>query len=693
MKIVLQDGRKDCGVCCLLSIIRFYGGEVPKEILRELTNTTKDGVSLYNLLEASKKLGFDAEGLEGKLEDIEINNLPCIAHIEVKKRYRHFIVIYKINTKKKEVTIMDPAKGKKVISFSEFHLLSSNYYLFLKPKKKIPILKKKNIIYKKIKTQIKQNKKLIFFIIILTSNCFILNIFTSFHFKLLLEYAIEYQISNNLLIISIILCSTFLLKNIMNYLRDILFHKWNCLFTIEITTLTYKQILTLPYLYFKNRTTGEVLSRFQDLNIIRDFLANFFTTITIDLFCVIIFFLLIEKYEKKLGIIVLIMMILFLILILLFRNQKRSKIKKVKQEEDIMNSYLIQGISNVDTIKGSHLEKRFTDKFELNTKSFQEKVYNYYTLLEKSNFLEQNGKDLLQIILYGVGSYFVINQSLTLTNFIMIQSFLSYLMNSYTNILYLVSNYHSYKLTLERVEEIFMLDQEEFQNSYFYLPYTLEGDIIIKNLNYKISSKEIFNNLNVVIKKGEKILLSGPSGCGKSTLMKFLMKYIDTPYGTIQISGIDINHYHLQNIRENITYITNNEYLFQDTLRNNICLYKEYDEEQIKKVCEICLVEDLIKSKNITLETVIEENGFDLSSGERQRIILARSILRKSNIYILDEALGQIDIYQEKKILKNIFTYLQDKTIIVISHRFHNKKEFDRVLKIEEGTICEEKAL
>ena len=172
-----------------------------------------------------------------------------------------------------------------------------------------------------------------------------------------------------------------------------------------------------------------------------------------------------------------------------------------------------------------------------------------------------------------------------------------------------------------------------------------------------------------------------------------ILRYIDTNYGSIQIAGIDINHYHLQNIRSHITYITSNEYLFQDTLKNNICLYQEYEEEEINKVCELCFVNELMKSKNISLETMIEENGFDLSNGERQRIILARSLLRKSSIYIMDEALGQIDIQREKKILQNIFSYLEDKTVIVISHRFNNKKEFDRVVKLEKGKIIENKAL
>ena len=101
MKVVLQDGIKDCGICSLLSIIRYYGGEVSKEYLREITNTTKDGVTLYNLIEGAKIIGFDAIGLSGKIENIDVNNLPCIAHFIVNKSYKHFVVLYDINLSKK----------------------------------------------------------------------------------------------------------------------------------------------------------------------------------------------------------------------------------------------------------------------------------------------------------------------------------------------------------------------------------------------------------------------------------------------------------------------------------------------------------------------------------------------------------------------------------------------------------------
>ncbi len=236
-----------------------------------------------------------------------------------------------------------------------------------------------------------------------------------------------------------------------------------------------------------------------------------------------------------------------------------------------------------------------------------------------------------------------------------------------------------------------MIDEEEFKNNYFYLSYNLTGNIIFKNLNYKIGTKVLFDNLNLEIKQGEKILLTGSSGSGKSTLMKMLLKYIETDYGTIKISDIDINHYHLENIRSNITYVTSNEFIFNDTIRNNITLYKDYSEEELEDIVKICSINDITKDDSLGLDKRLEENGFNLSNGERQRIILARSLIKKTNIYIFDEALGQIDVVREKKILQSIFSKLKDKTIIVISHRSNNKKLFDRVLKLEERKIYDTK--
>lgn len=689
MKVVLQDGIKDCGICCLLSIIRYYRGEVSKEYLREITSTTKDGTSFYNLIEGATVIGFDAKGLTGKLEEINVNNLPCIVHFIVNKSYKHFVVLYKINKNKKHVYLMDPAKGKKIISFSEFNLLTSNNYLFLKPLKQLPVIKKKNIIYKKLNNIIKQNKILVILITILTFSYFLLNILVSFHFKYILEFSINYNITNNLLVINYILLILYFLKNLNNLLKNLLMNKWILTFDNETTLKTYKQILLLPYLYYKNRTTGEVVARFKDLNTIRVYLSNFFSTISTDLISIIVFGIILFNYNIYLTCLIFFISFLIFLVTYFFSITKKKLQLKISKYEDKINTYLIEGISNVDTIKGSHLEKRLIDKFSYKYKKFLDTIYNYSLINEIFLYLKNNLSDIIHMLIYGLGSYYVIKNKLSLSSLIIYQLFSSYFLNSFFNLIMLFDNFNSYKIALSRVEEIFLINKENFKNNFFYLPYTLKGSIVIDNLNYKVNTKVLFNNLNLKINPKEKILLCGESGSGKSTLVKMLMRYIETDFGNIKISDIDINHYHLENLRTNITYITSNEYLFTDTIKNNILLNKEIPDEEFYKICKLCLVDDIVKNSDLKYEKIIEENGFNFSNGERQRIILARSLLRKSSIYIFDEALGQIDINKEKKILTNIFNYLEDKIIIVISHRFNNKKLFDRVLKLDKGVIIE----
>ena len=324
MKVVLQDGIKDCGVCCLLSIIKHYGGNVSKEYLRDLTNTTKNGVTAYNIIETAKKLGFDSYALCGDLEEIDANNLPVIAHVIINKSYKHFIVIYKIDFLNEKVLVMNPAKGKEILSFSEFKLESSSNYIFLKPIKKLPTFQEKKIIRNTIIKYILKNKQLLIYLIILTIFFFILNLLSAFHFKYLLDYVINYNISKNALIISITVLIIYILKEIISYLRDIIILKYSEMFDEVVTIKIYKQIILLPYLYYKNRTTGEVISRMKDLGVIKGFIIEVITSISTSLLSIIIFFIVLFNINSKLTYLSIFQFILLLLLNFIFKKSSTN---------------------------------------------------------------------------------------------------------------------------------------------------------------------------------------------------------------------------------------------------------------------------------------------------------------------------------------------------------------------------------
>ena len=137
----MQDGVKDCGICSLLTIVRYYNGNYSKEYLRTITNTTKDGVTAFALLEAAKNIGFDAVGVTGDALDIAKKNLPCIAHVVIQNKYKHFLVIYKIDKKNKVIMLADPSQGLVKMNVSDFEKMSTKVFLFLKPNKKYHMLK------------------------------------------------------------------------------------------------------------------------------------------------------------------------------------------------------------------------------------------------------------------------------------------------------------------------------------------------------------------------------------------------------------------------------------------------------------------------------------------------------------------------------------------------------------------------
>ncbi len=687
MKIVLQDGIKDCGICCLLSIIRFYGGDVSKEYLREITNTNKSGVTAYDLIEGSKKLGFISEGVSGDLTKIENNNLPCIAHVVVNKSYKHFVVIYDINLKSKRVIIMDPAKGKRVLSLAEFKLFSTGKYIFLKPIKQLPIVFKKKIISKEIKKFIVYNRKKLLFIFILTFVYFVFHIILAFHFKYLLDYSINYNLTNPIYFLSICLLIIYIFRELAIVFRNFLLNKCLSILDYNLTIRIYRQLLLLPYLYYRNRTTGEIISRFKDLNIIKTFLVHCFPTI-VDLFGVIVFGMIMFKINSKLALGVIIIGIVMIVIQFIFNGIKEKKIKIISNNSDRTNSYLIESVSNMDTIKGSHLEKRFIDIFSLKYQKLLENIYDYQSLNELFIFIKNICHDILIIIILGLGSYLVIKKRLSIALLVVFQSVFSYFLVCLDNLLDLFNEYGKFKIALGRIEDMFMITCENFVGSSYYLFYDLKGKIVFNNLSYQVSNKKLFSDLSISINDGDKILMIGSSGSGKSTLVKMLMRYFEVPYGKISIGDIDINHYHLEVLRNNITYVGNLDSLFTDTVYNNITLNKEVSDELFKKVADITMVSEIVLDDILGYQKMIEENGYNLSNGERQRIILARALLRKSNIYIFDEAFSQIDYYRTRKILKNIFNYLSDKTIIVISHRYQ-KKLFERVLKLENGKIYE----
>lgn len=678
----MQDEIKDCGVACLQMIIKYYGGSVRKNTLIDMTKTNKDGTTAYHLKDTLINLGFEAKGISCNLGDISINDitLPCIANVIIDKSYKHFIVIYEINFDKKYLIIGDPADKIKKISFDEFNNIFNNVFIICYPLKNLPFEKELPLI-KFVKNLIKPCKKNLLFIFILSIFITFLSICTSFYTEYMIN-GIGFSSKQYLLTIFYTFFSIYILKIILDYLRNKTLALINQKLDLALTLDIYNKIIKLPYCYYKNRTTGDVLSRINDLDNIREMISNVSLSLFIDLPLTLISLIVLFLINKLLFLIGLAIIIMYFIIIVLFRGLFNGYIKKIQMKKGETTSYMVETISGFETIKGSHLEDSINSKFENKYKNLLKDIFNFQNVYFKQNSIKDVINDIGFIFITFIGCILVINGSLTLGELFTFTALLLYFLEPIKNIINLDNTIKEAKNSLRRVLDIVTYKKNysgsisNFQN----------GDIEFKNLDYSFNDKDyVLKDINLKIKKNSKVMVVGKSGNGKSTLFKILMKYYDIKNSSVFINNIDLNDYKLSAINENILYISQNEVLFNDTLYNNL-IFSGSDSSKLNMVSDICCLDEFIDT-NLGFNMLIEENGFNLSGGEKQRIVLARNLLKPFQILIIDEGLSQLDVDLERKILKKIFSNFKDKTIIMISHRLDNLDLFDNLIKIEKGGV------
>ena len=686
---ILQDDLKDCGVCSLLSVIKYFGGNVSKEYLRELSKTSKDGVKAVNLLRSARELGFEAYGVKASLNDIENEYLPIIAHVTVDKKFNHFVVIYKICVKKNEVLVMDPAKGYVKMTFSNFMNISTGYFLVLKKKSVIPNLIENSNFFDNVKSVIKKYK-IVYFIIFVISLIFtIINIISSYNFKLLFDESGILK-TDELLFIFIILALLSLFKVIANLFRNLLINKVNFILDKSVISNAFNHIINLPYLYYKNHTNGDLLTRINDLGNIKELISNFFVSLFVDLILAIIILIVMFGLNSLLTLITIMYLVLYSFVAILSNKVLKGNIRESYEKISLVNNYLVESLTSFETIKNLSLQNYIGKKFN--------KKYEDYNLVRESlikkinygNFFKESILSIGNIVILYLGVLYLKGNSLQLTSLITFITLSSYLIEPIKNILNLGVIYQNTKESIRRIKEIYCIPQEQLRFNTKTNIRHLPGRIDVNNVSYSYNGVDkVVNNISFEIKEGNKVLICGDSGSGKSTLMKILIKYLDSNYnGNIIVDGYDLKNIDVFSLRNNICYVSQNEYLYSDTIYDNITLGKHIEYKKFLKICENLFINDIVKKSSLGYNYLIENNGENLSGGERMRIIIARSLLKYSNIYIYDETFSSLDVLKEREILKYIFDLNKNKTIIVISHRRSNLDLFDQQINLGGG--CEE---
>lgn len=684
-EVVRQEDLTDCGACCLKMIIKYYGGDYPLFHIKQLTHTDQFGTNAFLIKEAALKLGLNAKVVNGNLEDIKEEDLPIIAHVIPNKSYEHFIVIYKLDKKHALVTIADPALGKRVITYGDFFEISSSNFIFFDANKKLAKITSSKRINNLVIEPFTNNKKIFVYIVLFSVIFIFLNICSSYAFKFLIDNVYLYSNIDNLVFFFIVFNFINVFKNIFQYIRINMINYFNFKLDKILITKLFNHLIYLPFLYYKNKSSSDVINRINDLIDVKNNLTKIFLSIVIDGLLAFSILIVLFKINFLLTILSLFLVLIYLFIIVITSPIYNYYIEEEKVKGSEVNSFLHSNLRNMDSIKNLNIEDYVSNKFV--------NLYEKFYFVNKKNtkfsnkvmFIKNMVHDIYFIFLYYIASKLIISDKFNLALFITYISLLSYFIDPIKNIIDLNFDIKNLNLSLKRVNELFDIKKEKFLVDEKYQKNVVKGDIEFKNITYSYNGyQNILKEFSLKIKENSRVLISGETGSGKSTIARILMNYFAPDKGEVLINNKSISSYNLINIRKDITYISQNETIYKDSLYNNIVLNESIIYDEFLNICKICKVDEIVNKHKFKYDMNLEEDGFGLSGGEKSRIFLARALIKKSSIYIFDETLSNIDVEKEKEILKNVFDNFKTSTFIVITHRLVNKKLFNKVYDLNE---------
>lgn len=663
---VPQIDARDCGVAALASIAKFYGSDFSLAHLRELAKTNKEGTTALGIVKAADEMGFETRPVQADKTLFDMSDVPYpfIVHVNKEGKLQHYYVVYQ--TKKDYLIIGDPDPSVKITKMSKECFFSewTGVAIFLAPKPSYqPHKDKKNGLLSFLPLIFKQ-KSLIAYIVLSSLLVTIINIGGSYYLQGILDEYIPNQMKSTLGIISVGLVITYILQQVMSFSRDYLLTVLSQRLSIDVILSYIRHIFELPMSFFATRRTGEIISRFTDANSIIDALAStILSLISIPIYMFIIFSFM-KPFEKM--------------------NHD------VMQSNSMVSSAIIKDINGIETIKSLTSEENRYQNIDSEFVDYLEKSFKLskYSILQTS--LKQGTKLVLNILILWFGAQLVMSSKISIGQLITFNTLFSYFTTPMENIINLQTKLQSAKIANNRLNEVYLVESEFQVQENPVHSHFLMGDIEFDDLSYKYGfGRDTLTDINLTIKQGDKVSLVGVSGSGKTTLAKMIVNFFEPYKGHISINHQDIKNIDKKVLRRHINYLPQQAYIFNGSILENLTLGGNHmiSQEDILKACEVAEIRQDIERMPMGYQTQLSD-GAGLSGGQKQRIALARALLTKSPVLILDEATSGLDVLTEKKVIDNLMS-LTDKTILFVAHRLSIAERTNRVIVLDQGKIIE----
>ncbi|MEA5573059.1 peptidase domain-containing ABC transporter [Calothrix sp. UHCC 0171] len=452
-------------------------------------------------------------------------------------------------------------------------------------------------------------------------------------------------------------------------------------------------LLRLPLSYYQRRPVGELSTRVNELEHIRQFMTGTALTVGLDAIFSVIYIIVMLFYSWQLTLVGLATIPVFIILTVVFSPIVRKQLRAKAERNAETQSYLVEIISGIQTVKAQNIELR--SRF-----SWQERYANYVSTGFKtvitstlasstSNFLNK----LSSLLVLWMGSYLVVQGQLTLGELIAFRIISSYVTSPILRLAQLWQSFQETALSLERLSDIVDTPQEAEQDRNNIPLPAISGAVKYENVYFRFKSDGPLQlcNVSLTFNSGEFIGIVGQSGAGKSTLTKLLIRLYEQESGRILIDGYDISKVELYSLRRQVGFVPQDTLLFEGTIQENIALTNpDATTEEIIEAAKIAAAHDFIMDLPNGYNTKVGERGGALSGGQRQRIAIARSVLQRPKLLVLDEATSALDYVTERQVCLNLAQAFKDSTVFFITHRLNTVKHADTIVVMDAGRVVEQ---
>ncbi|MBF2065156.1 MAG: peptidase domain-containing ABC transporter [Calothrix sp. C42_A2020_038] len=683
-----QQSASDCGAACLVMIGNYWGKRFSVNRLRDMTNVSRSGASLRAVAAAAENLGFASRPVKATLDKFAEQPLPAIAHWEG----IHFIVVYEITNK--HVIVCDPALGQRTLTRQEFVAGWTGYALLLQPTIALKNVKEESVGFWKFFELIKPHYKVLAEIFVASVLMQIFGLVTPVFTQLLLDRVLVQRSVATLNAVGLGMIVFGLFRVAMNGVRSYLLDHTANRVSLALVVGFIKHTFRLPLSYFESRYVGDIVSRIQENQKIQRFLTGQTLSIILDMLTLVIYLALMLSYSWRMTLFTMLTVPPFFILALASTSILRRISREVFNAGAEENSYLIQSLTGVRTVRSLAIEQTVRWHWEELLNNLIKKAFNAQVIGNRLSIISGVIETFTSTAMMWYGASQVISGELTIGQLVAFNMLIGNVLSPFQRLSLLWNELQEIVISTERINDVLEAEPEEdLHNKPRKTLGELKGRIRFQNVTFRYhpeSQTNILENINIEIKPEQMVALVGRSGSGKTTFSKLILGLYPPTDGKVLIDGHDITSVSLRSLRSQVGVVDQDTFLFGGTIRENISIaHPNASFEEIVKAAQLAGADDFIQQLPLGYETQIGEGGGMLSGGQRQRIAIARALMGNPRLLLFDEATSHLDTESERIIQNNLKTILKGRTSVIIAHRLSTVRNADLILVLDRGVLVE----